>query len=148
MNFLDLRVVQKCVLYRSGRELSNEYLLSKIDFDTAENEPSKVICLYFDTPQNSKSKYSILSIQCLLDGLFIPASLTNHSRVLQASLRGSLVLAARLKASSAVRGARTGAAGALPVPARSSRLATDRTKSCFDRTSTLSKHIPIKDTIE
>ena len=36
------RTVQRCALCRSRRELSNEYLLAKFGFDTAENEPSKV----------------------------------------------------------------------------------------------------------
>ena len=31
--------VQRSALCRSGRELSNEYLLAKFGFDTAENEP-------------------------------------------------------------------------------------------------------------
>ena len=34
--------MQRSALCRSRRELSNEYLLAKIGFDTAENEPSKV----------------------------------------------------------------------------------------------------------
>jgi len=34
--------VQRSALCRSRRELSNEYLLAKIGFDTAENEPLKV----------------------------------------------------------------------------------------------------------
>ena len=34
--------MHKSALYRSRRELSNEYLLAKFGFDTAENEPSKV----------------------------------------------------------------------------------------------------------
>jgi len=35
-------MVQRSALCRSRRELSNEYLLAKIGFDTAENEPLKV----------------------------------------------------------------------------------------------------------
>ena len=35
-------MVQRSVLCRSRRELSNEYLLAKFGFDTAENEPCKV----------------------------------------------------------------------------------------------------------
>ena len=38
----DCRAVQRSALCRSRRELSNAYLLAKFDFDTAENEPSKV----------------------------------------------------------------------------------------------------------
>ena len=34
--------MQRSVLCRSRRELSNEYLVAKIGFDTAEKEPSKV----------------------------------------------------------------------------------------------------------
>ena len=33
--------MQRSALCRSRRELSNEYLLAKFGFDTAENEPSK-----------------------------------------------------------------------------------------------------------
>ena len=38
----DFRAVQRSALCRSRRELSNEYLLEKFGFDTAENEPCKV----------------------------------------------------------------------------------------------------------
>ena len=38
----DCRAVQKSALCRSRRELSNEYLLAKFGFDTAENEPCQV----------------------------------------------------------------------------------------------------------
>ena len=38
----DFRAVQRSALCRSRRELSNEYLLAKFRFDTAENEPCKV----------------------------------------------------------------------------------------------------------
>ena len=38
----DSKAVQRSALCRSLRELSNEYLLAKIGFDTAENEPCKV----------------------------------------------------------------------------------------------------------
>ena len=34
--------VQRSALCRSRRELSNEYLLAKVGFDTAENKPKKV----------------------------------------------------------------------------------------------------------
>ena len=34
--------VQRSALCRSRRELSNEYLLPKFGFDTAENEPCKI----------------------------------------------------------------------------------------------------------
>ena len=36
------RSVQRSVLWRSRRELSNEYPLAKTGFDTAENEPSQI----------------------------------------------------------------------------------------------------------
>ena len=48
--------MQRSALCRSRRELSDEYSLAKIDFDTAENEPCKVCPLYvyrsprFDEP--------------------------------------------------------------------------------------------------
>ena len=35
-------MVQRSALFRSRRELSNEYLLAKIGVDTAENEPLEV----------------------------------------------------------------------------------------------------------
>ena len=38
----DSKMVQRSALCRSRRELSNEYLLAKFGFDTAENEPLKV----------------------------------------------------------------------------------------------------------
>ena len=38
----DFRAVQRSVMCRSRRELSNAYLLAKSGFDTAENEPCKV----------------------------------------------------------------------------------------------------------
>ena len=39
---MDSKAVQRSALCRSRRELSNAYLLANFDFDTAENEPSKV----------------------------------------------------------------------------------------------------------
>ena len=39
---MDSKAVQRSALCRSRRELSNEYLLAKFGFDTAENEPCKV----------------------------------------------------------------------------------------------------------
>ena len=38
----DLRSVQRCVLCRSRRELSNEFILAQTGVDTAENEPFEV----------------------------------------------------------------------------------------------------------
>ena len=38
----DSKAVQRSALCRSRRELSNEYLLAKFGFDTAENEPLEV----------------------------------------------------------------------------------------------------------
>ena len=40
--FCDLSGAKECKSCRSRRELSNEYLIAKIGFDTAENEPLKV----------------------------------------------------------------------------------------------------------
>ena len=37
---VDSKAVQRSALCRSRRELSNEYLLAKFGFDTAENEPT------------------------------------------------------------------------------------------------------------
>ena len=42
LKFWDRRTVRRSALRRSRRELSNEYLLTKFGFDTAENEPPKV----------------------------------------------------------------------------------------------------------
>ena len=39
---VDSKTVQRSASCRSRRELSNEYLLAKIGFDTEENEPCKV----------------------------------------------------------------------------------------------------------
>ena len=39
--FEDWRAVKRSGLRRSRRELSNEYMVAKIGFDTAENEPEK-----------------------------------------------------------------------------------------------------------
>ena len=39
---VDSKMVQRSALCRPRRELSNEYLLAKFGFDTAENEPCKV----------------------------------------------------------------------------------------------------------
>ena len=36
-----MRTVQRSALCRSRRELSNEHLLAKFGFDTAENEPAE-----------------------------------------------------------------------------------------------------------
>ena len=38
-SIVDSKTVQKSALCTSRRELSNEYLLAKFGFDTAENEP-------------------------------------------------------------------------------------------------------------
>ena len=44
---------------RSRRELSNEYLLAKFDFDTAENEPCKICPLSaYRSPRYLKCKYA------------------------------------------------------------------------------------------
>ena len=42
LNFLGLSGAQTCKSYNSRQELSNEYLLAKIGFDTAENGPLKM----------------------------------------------------------------------------------------------------------
>ena len=38
----DLKGLNECQSDRSHQELSDEYLVAKLGFDTAENEPSKV----------------------------------------------------------------------------------------------------------
>ena len=42
MNFWGGSGAKECKSDRSRQELSNEYLVAKFGFDTAENEPSKV----------------------------------------------------------------------------------------------------------
>ena len=54
-----MRAVQRSVLCRSRRELSNEYLVAKIGFDTAENEPCEVCPL---------SEMSLAWTKCALGG--------------------------------------------------------------------------------
>ena len=48
LKFWDLSGAKVCRSCRSRRELCNEYLVAKFDFDTAENEPGKVcpLCAY------------------------------------------------------------------------------------------------------
>ena len=46
----DCRAVQRGALCRSRRELSNAYLFAKFGFDTAENEPPKVLGVGFWAP--------------------------------------------------------------------------------------------------
>ena len=50
LKFWDWRTVQRSALCRSRRELSNAYLLAKIGFDTAENEPGKVSPIEWRAP--------------------------------------------------------------------------------------------------
>ena len=42
LKYRGLSGAKACKSYRSRQELSNEYLLAKFGFDTAENEPLKV----------------------------------------------------------------------------------------------------------
>ena len=51
--------MQRSVLCRSRRELSHEYLLAKLDFDTAENEPSKVCPL--SAYRSRSPRYSMIA---------------------------------------------------------------------------------------
>ena len=46
LKYRGLSGAKACKSCRSRQELSNEYLLAKFGFDTAENEPLKV-CLIF-----------------------------------------------------------------------------------------------------
>ena len=42
LEIVDSKTVQRSALCRCQRERSNQYLLAKFGFDTAENKPSKV----------------------------------------------------------------------------------------------------------
>ena len=48
---------------KSKQMMKNEYELATIGFDTTENEPSKVMFLYFDIPQISKSVHLAVLVQ-------------------------------------------------------------------------------------
>ena len=54
------KTVQRSALCRSRRELSNEYLLAKFGFDTAENEPCKVCPL--SACRSPRSLYIMMSV--------------------------------------------------------------------------------------
>ena len=67
--------VQKCVNHkckscRSRQELSNEYLLAKFGFDTAENEPLKVCQKLAKSQKKSqkKTQYFFLPLRCCFRG--------------------------------------------------------------------------------
>ena len=52
VNACDMGAVQRCakilLISKISEILENVYSIAKFDFDTAENEPSKAIVLYFD----------------------------------------------------------------------------------------------------
>ena len=53
--------MQRSAFCRSRRELSNEYLVAKIGFDTAENEPCKVCPLsVYRSPRSSHAMISVI----------------------------------------------------------------------------------------
>ena len=53
--------VQRNALCRSGRELSNEYLLAKFGFDTAENEP-----YYFVSSSSREFEFELWNFEALI----------------------------------------------------------------------------------
>ena len=60
---VDSKAVQRSALCRSRRELSNEYLLAKFGFDTAENEPCKVCPLSaYRSPRSTGTRRKCRSI--------------------------------------------------------------------------------------
>ena len=52
--------MQRSALCRSRRELPNEYLLAKLRFDTAENEPCKVCATYARCPGPFDHAFKVL----------------------------------------------------------------------------------------
>ena len=53
----DCRAVQRSALCRSRRELPHEYLVAKVGFDTAENEPSRLVrCLAGRSPRHREER--------------------------------------------------------------------------------------------
>ena len=56
--------MQRSALCRSRRELSNAYLLAKIGFDTAENEPCKVCPL-----ERSRMKNEVQEIKKAVEAM-------------------------------------------------------------------------------
>ncbi len=58
--------LQSCAkeICRSRRELSNEYLVTKIGFDTAENEPCKV-CLCKESTDTRSAVQTSISVRDL-----------------------------------------------------------------------------------
>ena len=57
----DSKTVQRSALCRSRRELSNEYLLAKFGFDTAENEP-----YYFVSSSSRKFEFELWNFEPLI----------------------------------------------------------------------------------
>ena len=67
--FCDLSGAKECKSCRSRRELSNEYLIAKIGFDTAENEPLKVWGLIqFNIQSSPYSQGGLLASLLAADG--------------------------------------------------------------------------------
>ena len=63
------KTVQRSALCRSRQELSNEYLLAKFGFDTAEDEPCKVCPLSaYRSPKFFRSGWEKDSLRDALDG--------------------------------------------------------------------------------
>ena len=62
---MDSKAVQRSALCRSRRELSNEYLLAKCGFDTAENEPCKVCPLSAYRSPRSFMTLAFYAVQAL-----------------------------------------------------------------------------------
>ena len=77
--------MQRSALCRSRRELSNEYLLAKFGFDTAENEPCKVCPLSaYRSPRFSSlaavdEGYEDIPLMPTLDELAVLLQLHWHS---------------------------------------------------------------------
>ena len=59
-----------CHSSRSRKMLQNEYLVAKIGFDTAENEPSKVDISIFRALRNLKLKFDISNLLFTTQNIF------------------------------------------------------------------------------
>ena len=75
----DSKTVQRSALCRSRRERSNEYLLAKFGFDTAENEPCKVCPL-----SAYRSLLQISQVEAISEGEMDADALTTKIQDLQA----------------------------------------------------------------
>ena len=81
-----MRTVQRSELCRSRRELSNEYLLAKFGFDTAENEHCKV-CLLF--AYRSPRYWAVTTMSTVGYGDLIPTTAMERGYTMFAMIAGA-----------------------------------------------------------